>query len=208
MRKIIFTNNNYYHIYNRGVDKRRVFLRNGHFKRFIETISNLLEMGTAQSNLFTRQDSAFNNRLKFISYCLMPNHYHFILKQTEDGAISDFMHALNTSYTKYFNLNNNRTGRLFEYTFKAVYVETEEQLLHLSRYIHLNPFSAGIVSDLEEYYWSSYKAFIGVKNEKLCDKGEVLDLFKADPYKEYRQFVMDEIDYKQQIEKFYDLLLD
>src|SRR3972149_7955679 len=112
MRKIIFGNGEFYHIFNRGVDKRKIFLRYGHYRRFLETVKNLLTRGTAQAGIVTRQSLAFSGKLSFLCYCLMPNHYHLLLKQSEDKAISEFMHGLNTSYTKYFNLNSERTGRL------------------------------------------------------------------------------------------------
>lgn len=204
MRKISFVNNQYYHIYNRGVDKRRVFLRQGEYIRFLLTIKSLLKTGTARQNLIASEDSAFSKKLSFISYCLMPNHYHFLLKQKEENGISDFMHSLNTSYTKYFNVDHKRTGRLFEYTFKAVHVETDEQLVHLSRYIHLNPLIGGLTKKLDHYKWSSYPDFIGKRNGTICKKEVILDFFNNDK-KKYEQFVLDNIDYAKTLKKIQKL---
>ena len=207
MRKIKFVNDNYYHIYNRGVDKRRIFLRNGHYIRFIETLNQLLFFGTAQKNIETSTNSSFNNKLDFICYVLMPNHYHFLIKQKEDKAITEFMHKINTSYTKFFNLNNKRTGRLFEYTFKAVLIESDEQLIHVSRYIHLNPLVSNLVTNLDNYKWSSYLDYVGKRNGKLVNKDEILGLFNNNPSK-YGKFVLDHIDYARLLHKIKKIALD
>lgn len=209
MRKLIFANNEYYHIFNRGVDKRKIFLRNGHYARFLQAAKQLIISGTARSELTTRQKFAFNKRLDIVCYCLMPNHYHFLIKQKQDNAISAFMHGLNTSYTKYFNLNSDRTGRLFEYTFKAVHVETEEQLLHLSRYIHLNPLLANLITDLRYYSWSSYPEFVGLRLPIFCKIDQVLGLFsKENVHKDYADFVRDQIGYVQELKKIEKMLLE
>lgn len=207
MRKISFVNNHYYHIYNRGVDKRRIFLREGEYIRFLFTIKSLLKTGTARQGLTISKSSAFSTKLSFVSYCLMPNHYHFLLKQKEENGISDFMHRLNTSYTKYFNISHKRTGRLFEYTFKAVGIETDEQLIHLSRYIHLNPFMGGLVKTLNHYKWSSYPDFIGKRNGTICEKEEILDSFKNNE-KKYEQFVLDNIDYAKSLKTIQKLVAE
>lgn len=205
MRKEIFANNEYYHIFNRGVDKRKIFLHNGHYIRFLKTIYNLLTSGKAQLKIAYNQSLAFEKKLSFTAYCLMPNHYHFLIRQLDDGGISHFMHQLNTSYTKYFNLNHKRTGRLFEYTFKAVHIESEEQLLHISRYIHLNPLISNVVTDLRLYPWSSYLDYIGVRGGKLCQKEEILDLFSAkESKKKYEEFVLNQVDYARILDSIKD----
>lgn len=207
MRNLSFVNEGYYHIYNRGVDKRKVFLRSGEYLRFLQTIRNLLLNGTAQSGVITHQESAFNKKLSFMCYFLMPNHYHFLIKQVEDNGISDFMHNLNTSYTKYFNISHKRTGRLFEYTFKAVEIKTDEQLLHVSRYIHLNPLIANLVTNLEKYKWSSYLDYIGLRNGILCNKDFILNFFNDSPI-QYKQFVLEQEDYARSLKKLQKVVLE
>jgi len=196
MRTTQFIENGYYHIFNRGVDKRNVFLRYGHYSRFIHTILSLLNTGSATERSTKNQGLALKYKINIICYCLMPNHYHFLLQQIEDGGISEFMHNLNTSYTMYFNKNNNRTGRLFEYTFKAKEIDSDELLLHISRYIHLNPRVAHIVQDLSLYPWSSYLEYIGEKDEPFCQKKIILNHFHDDS-KKYEGFVHDQIAYAQ-----------
>lgn len=91
----------------------------------------------------------------------MPNHFHLLLQQIRDGGITEFISKLTNSYTRYFNIRNKRIGPLFQGEFKAVHVETDEQLIHLSRYIHLNPIVSYITKKLESYQWFSYLEYLG-----------------------------------------------
>ncbi|OGG08812.1 hypothetical protein A2154_01080 [Candidatus Gottesmanbacteria bacterium RBG_16_43_7] len=195
MRPAPFFTSGYYHIYNRGVDKRKVFLYHGQYKRFVRTIGLILTSGSATYSPLRNQSlalKAVKPKVSILAYCLMPNHYHILVKQTADNGVTEFMHRLNTSYTKYFNCNSNRTGRLFEYTFKSKLIETDDLLLHVSRYIHLNPLLAGIVKDLELYPWSSYLEYIGLRKDTFCDLSEILEHFRITPY---ASFVNDQVEY-------------
>lgn len=209
MRKLIFTNGEFYHIYNRGVDKRRCFLRRGHYLRFLKTMTNILTKGSATQGRKIIKDTPLTQKISLICYCLMPNHYHFLIRQDKSGGVTEFMHKLNTSYTKYFNIDSYRSGRLFEYTFKAIHIETEEQLLHLSRYIHLNPLVSGITKDLTTYPWSSYPDYIGIRDNKLCNKEEILNLIaQKEQHKKYEEFVTDQVDYAKTLERIKKLTLE
>jgi len=194
MRPLQFVSNGYYHIFNRGVDKRRIFLRYGHYTRFIHSIRALLDTGSATEPSLKNQGLALKYKIDILCYCLMPNHYHFLLRQIRKNGITEFMHHLNTSYTMYFNKNNDRIGRLFEYTFKAKEIDSDEQLLHVSRYIHLNPLIGNIVKDLSLYPWSSYLEYIGEREETFCQKEIILSHFGNDP-KKYEMFVNNQIAY-------------
>ena len=131
----------------------------------------------------------------------MPNHFHLLLKQIKRKGISSFISNFQNSYAKYFNARHQRTGSLFQNPFKAVLVEDEGQLLHLSRYIHLNPYSSLVVkkkNDVLNYPWSS---FIQYKNQKnsFCQPEVVLDKF--DSLKDYEKFVLDRADYQKTLEE-------
>ncbi len=193
MRTTQFFEGGYFHVYNRGVDKRAVFLRYGQFLRFVQTIRLILFTGSATPRLKINQSLALNRKVRLLSYCLMPNHYHFLLQEIEEGGITEFMHKLDTSYTKYFNMNTHRSGRLFEYTFKAKTVETDDVLVHISRYIHLNPVIATLVEKPEEWKWSSYREYIDIETSKLCDTS-ILKYFFND-MTSYKKFVTDQIEY-------------
>ena len=96
-----------------------------------------------------------------LSFCLMPNHFHLVVKQRKENGIKNYLANISNSYTKFFNTKHDRVGPLLQGTFKAVWIETDEQLLHVVRYIHLNPVEAGIVQAPENYLWSSYPAYLG-----------------------------------------------
>jgi putative transposase len=185
MRKVQFENDNLYHVYNRGTEKRNVFLDDADHYRFIHY---LYELSNANFNHNLSRDIEgglallnSNSRdllVEIIAFCLMPNHFHLILRQLQENGIAQFMQKLGTGYTMYFNKKNKRSGSLFQGTFKAIQIEHDEYLMHLSRYIHINPvelIESGwkkegiknwerINEFLENYRWSSYLDYIGIKN--------------------------------------------
>ena len=202
MRKIKFSTGEYYHIYNRGVEKRDIFLENSDFWRFLAGMRELNNDDTIR-NFGRRYLSKANLRSEgkelvgIVCYCLMPNHFHFILHQLEDKGISKFMHKMGTAYTKYFNLKHERSGVLFQGTFQAKHIENEQYLLHLSRYIHLNPLEVPPHSNdgfnskesLKSYKWSSLPFYLDRDKNNLInlDNGLIIDQFKDTP--EYEDFL-------------------
>jgi len=192
-----------YHLYNCGVEKRNIFLNKRDCRRFLETVKFYQYKDTpAKFSQFITPPGWKNqgaNLVKIICYCFMPNHFHIIAKQTIDKGISIFMSRLENSYTKYFNTKNKRVGHLFQGAFKAVRIENDEQLIHVSRYIHLNPFVAELVGYLENYEWSSYLEYISNHKDEICQKDIILSFFKS--VEEYKKFVVDHADYARSIEK-------
>ena len=144
--------------------------------------------------------------VEVVAYCLMPNHFHFILKQSREKGISRFISDVCNSYTRYFNLRYDRVGPLFQGNFKAILIDSEEYLLHLSRYIHLNPHNAYMVSDPKLYQWSSLSEYIGVSNESFCRKEEVLSSFS--PTNTYLSFINDYRNYAMSLKSINHLLLE
>lgn len=136
----------------------------------------------------------------------MPNHFHLLLKQVADNGISEFIGKISNGYTKYFNTKHNRVGPLLQGAFKAVPIETDEQLLHLSRYIHLNPFVTELSKDLNTYKYSSYREYMDLDSKDLCSKELVLNFFKT--AKEYKKFIDDHSSYAIELERIKHLLLD
>ncbi|HEC30766.1 MAG TPA: hypothetical protein ENI66_02000 [Candidatus Yonathbacteria bacterium] len=177
-RKITFTSGEYYHVYNRGTDKRVIFLDNADYKRFIALLylansQNALHMQSIKQNhrgkaLMKRERG--DSLVDIGAYCLMPNHFHILLYEKTPGGISAFMQKLLTAYSMYFNKRYERTGSLFEGKFKAQHVDNDEYLKYLFAYIHLNPIKIidpkwkenGIsnkeeaIKYLEKYQFSSY----------------------------------------------------
>lgn len=212
--------NYYYHVFNRGVNKRYIFKSKYEYSRFILSLKfyNSLEYPIRFSKftmLSSDQRSEIWRRLEkektnsdIISYCLMPNHFHLLLKQNTENGISKFLGNLQNSYARYFNVKNGRVGPLFQGQFKAVKIDSEEQLLHVSRYIHLNPYSsAGVktLDDLTTYPWSSLPEYISTVNFPICKKDDILTNFKKSSYKD---FVLDNAEYQKTLEDIKHLTFD
>ncbi len=209
MRETFLATNCIYHVYNRGTDKREIFLDPSYYSRFISILKHCLtynypysllmrflktaESKTQKQQVFQRLETKRTEPLvEIISFCLMPNHYHLTLKQLSDKGISNFMQRIGNAYTKYFNILQDRSGRLFEATFKAVPVESEEQLIHLSRYQHINPYSLDLTpKELVNYSWSSLPTYLGKKEPSFVNPEMVLSSFKDS--KSYLDFVLAEI---------------
>src|SRR3989344_4502067 len=172
-----------YHVYNRGNRKNKIFLNVKDYQRFLRKLKE-----------YTKKFD-----VSLVCYCLMPNHFHLLLVQKDESAITKFMLSLCTSYSKYFNIKHELVGRLFQARFRAKIVETDEYLLHLSRYIHLNSISddledltfllnppsstpggerSKIHKQLIDYPWSSYREYCE-DNNGICDKNLILDYFSS-----------------------------
>lgn len=187
MKKPQFTTDALYHIYNRGVEKRKIFLdKDDHF-RFVHNLFEFNDEASANNLYYYRlpsyevQPHKISKRkliVEIIAFCLMPNHFHLLLRQTIDGGIVKFMQKLGTGYTMYFNKKYQRVGGLFQGRFKATLLEKQSHFLYLPHYIHLNPLDLKVPSwknkkldnptkalkFLESYRWSSYLDHIGRKN--------------------------------------------
>lgn len=210
-RFIPFVNGQTYHVYNRGVEKRRIFENRRTHSRFLQTAQYYQLEGPKPkfSNFIKRKlfkPDPNKKIVEILSYCLMPNHFHFLIKQLKDGGVSEFISKLTNSYTKFYNIKFNRVGPLLQGQFKAVLIESDEQLVHVSRYIHLNPLVSYLVKDLDQYEWSSYKEYIGTRNNGICTKEDILDSFKT--FQSYKLFVLDQASYATDLERMKHKLLD
>lgn len=189
-----------------------VIYENAHdYHRFMKTVLYYQREGPKpRLSLFDPKHSLFSLEGKIVNivcYCLMPNHFHFLLQQMRNKGITEFISKLSNSYTKYFNTKNKRVGPLLQGEFKSVHVETNEQLLHLSRYIHLNPLVGYKTKNLETYQWSSYLEYLGTNNASTCcDKDIIVSQFKH--HEAYKQFVVDHEKYARKLESIKHLLLD
>ncbi|PIU28560.1 hypothetical protein COT08_01070, partial [Candidatus Woesebacteria bacterium CG07_land_8_20_14_0_80_44_9] len=171
-------------------------------------LSVFLRIGDAKRQEL--QESSWGEKLvSIMCYCFMPNHFHFLLRQETNGGISRFLSQFLNSYTRYFNTRNKRVGPLFLDDFKNVLVENEEQLLHLSRYIHLNPYSSKVVenlSDLYKYEWSSLTEYIGGSEDYVCDREMISSYFKTS--ESYKKFISDRADYQRELKQIENLVID
>jgi putative transposase len=133
--------------------------------------------------------------VRILCYCLMPTHLHLVMKQLVEHGISEFMGLVLNSYSRYFNTKHHRKGPLWEGRFKDVRAGTDEQLLHLTRYIHLNPVTAYLVDKPEKWEASSYREYLGESENRICDIRGVVTI---DPSR-YRLFVGDRADYQRRL---------
>ena len=180
------------------------------YKRFLKTVSYYQIKGPKpRFSIFDPKLHLLNPSQKIIDiicYCLMPNHFHLLIRQVEEKGIFEFISKLSNSYTKYFNTRNKRNGPIFQGEFKAVLVESDEQLLHLSRYIHLNPLVNNLTKDLSLYPWTSFLEYIGSTKTNDCEKKIIIGQFRN--LSEYQKFVLDQTDYGEQLERIKHQLID
>ncbi|MEK7121282.1 MAG: transposase [Patescibacteria group bacterium] len=193
----------FYHIYNRGNAKNDIFINDEDFKFFLLRL---------RQNLFPDEDS--NNRIQhlpkgsfsLISYCLMPNHFHFIIKQNSEIPTSKLILKVCTSYSKYFNKKYERVGHVFQDRFKQVHINDNSYLIWLVAYVHQNPKVAGLIKNLKDYPWSSYRDFLGERGDNLCDKEIILSQFKN--IKDFESFVEDSYDIIQDKKSLDQFMMD
>ena len=220
MRKTEFANGEYYHIYNRGVDKREVFLDRNDYLRFIRSvkefngqnsIGSIFHLESRRKTLKALSASSLRHSMPsgqeqplvaIICYCLNPNHFHFILRQETNDGISKFMHKLGMGYTNFFNKKYNRSGSLFQGRYKSIHINSNEYLLHLSVYVNANH----AIHDYKEKDWpySSYLDYAGKREGKLSSKATILGQFDDNP-REYEKFMQNNINYfreKKELEKY------
>jgi len=221
-RKIPLVTGETYHLFNRGIDHRPTFPNVNKLKRALKLINFYQHAGTpirysvfstwSESRQQTLMNKLLTKNVKLVdvfAYCLMPNHFHLLVSQKQDNGIPKFMANFLNSYTRYHNLKHQRIGPLFLNQYQAVRIETEEQFLHVSRYIHLNPYSAYVVKKLTEltsYPWSSFKEYIENKAPTICQTEKILQLFKTKSA--YQQFVFDQADYQKKLQHIKHLLLE
>lgn len=190
----------FYHVFNRGVEKRTVFKNIYDYQRLLLTIDFYLSYPTPRklsTHLTFKQPplpKEFKQKalVKILAFCLMPNHFHLLLQQLEDGGISEFIRRISDSYTRFFNTKYDRIGALFQGKFKAKIVEKDEYLIQLSKYIHRNPLKLPMWrTRFQEYPFSSYPGYLNQKGKHpFCNTSIISDYFSTkNPKLSYQSFV-------------------
>ena len=180
----IFESGSFYHVYNRGNRKQQIFLNYEDYERFLNKI------------LEYKKKSGVN----ILAFCLMPNHFHFLIQQSSPNAISKFLSDLCNSYSRYFNTKYETVGGLYQGRFKAKKVDKDEYLIHVSRYIHLNPVelfgpSKNLVNNSLAYKWSSLRYYLSSSKNEIVDTNIILNYFsKKNPVEDYKKFVISNIE--------------
>jgi putative transposase len=223
MRKDLLATGETYHVFTRSIADYKVFNNQGEFKRMRQLIkyysvdteikfSDFMSLKLVNNIGF---EKGFETLLKdnkplvrIIAYCLMPTHIHLVLKQLVLNGLSKYIKVILDSYTRSFNTVHKRKGPLWESRFNNVLVRTDEQLLHLTRYVHLNPVTAYLVKKPEDWLFSSHKEYLLDANknqlETICQFDNILEIKPS----LYRKFVNDRISYQRELAKIKNLLLD
>ncbi len=206
-----YQKNSYYHIYNRGTEKRHIFqdqqdysifltyLRNYLVPKDEEALRDIIEdwHSSKEEKKRAKHDLDLNNfsdEITLLAYCLMPNHFHFLIKQKGPNSIDKFMNSLGTRYTMYFNKKYKRVGSLYQGVYKASMVFTDDQLLKLSKYIHKQALAVPSLTGSGQP--SSYPVFINKEKNDWVTPQEILDyLTKEFPKFSYKDFINDENDW-------------
>jgi putative transposase len=178
----------YYHVYNRGVEKRNIFLDKQDYKTFLSYLKLYLSPPLQGASLKekispSRQLKNHSETIDLFSYCLMPNHFHLGIQQHPKTAITSFMRSLGTKYSTYFNKKYDRVGSLFQGHYRAVKITSDEQLIYLTKYIHLNP------KDIDNYPYSSYLNYLGKISQEWVNTSNILSRYSNSPCKKYKSFV-------------------
>ncbi|MEK7559211.1 MAG: transposase [Patescibacteria group bacterium] len=222
-RKTLLVQDQIYHVFNRGVAGLPIFASVKDYSRFLELVDYYRFINTPFSfshlkkkleekrkKILSDLKEKDETQAEILAYCLMNNHFHFLLKQLTKSGISSFMANLQNGYAKYFNIKTRRAGPLFQSIFKSVRIETDEQLLHVSRYIHLNPSTGYLVdaNNLHTYKWSSLSEYLGevTNNLSFISKDMILGLIGGAD--KYRQFVFDQAQYQRKLGLIKHLIIE
>lgn len=193
-----------YDVLNRSVQKIPIFQEAMEYYLQVEPPIKFSLYKTNKDKFNIKKDD--NYLVKIIAYCLMPNHFHLVLKQLTEEGIRIYIQRLTNSFAHYFSKKHESSGHLFEGNFKAVRVGNDEQLWHFSQYLHLNPVTGYLVENPEDYPFSSYGIYLGNQKSGFVDPSLVMKEFSS-PAK-YKLFVEDGKDYQRVLEEMKHLALE
>ena len=218
-RSVVLATNETYHVFNRSIAKAPLFSTKWHLNKAEEIVEfymypqvlRLSKLRTLPPDTKKEYIIAYRKReplVEIYSFAFMPNHYHFLLKQLSDNGISRFISNVQNSFAKFYNLKNDRNGALFQNSFKAKRAETEEQFLHISRYIHLNPVTSYLIEfkDLATYSYTSFPYYINQGHSLIANTKVILDLVGSK--ENYIQFVSDQVEYQRELVLIKDLIIE
>lgn len=210
-----------YHVMNKSIAGYRIFNSHADYERALHTLEYFSiadrlpkfsyflqrskDVGKTFSSYFGQCFPKPKRLVQIIAYCFMPTHFHLlVIPRTKNGVAHMMSNVLN-SYARYFNVKHERQGPLWVGRFRNVHVESDEQLLHLTRYIHLNPVTAHLVDKPEQWTFSSYLEYVAPSRVKrpLCEYSDLLDVRP----RSYRSFVEEQIDYQRELAKIKHLTL-
>ncbi len=205
-----FEKDGIYHVYNLGVAKKNIFLNSDDYNIFLYYLNTyLLPLDKALARYpdlpLRLQIRNLNKEVEILAYCLMPNHFHLLLKTKTRDGITKLLRQLTSAYTGYFNRKYDNEGPIMQGKYKSVRVTKDEQLIHVARYIHLNPTTAFLVDKPSDYKWSSHNEYLK-EEQNLCSKNLVMGFFSS--IEAYEKFVLDQKAYSQELARIKHLSLE
>jgi len=222
LRKTPLINEQIYHVFNRSVAQQPIFRNKKEcdiftslieyykFKNPPKRFSHFQRLSKNEKSILLNfmYKSGINN-IEIYAFCLMPNHYHLLVKQISENGISNSIRLIQNSYARYLNIKSKRHGALFQSPFKAVRIASDEQFVHVARYIHLNPLTTYLLenfSGLENYLWGSYKDYVTDKPRKFLDISFLMTFYKN--VNKLKKFTADNLNYQRELEKIKHLIID
>lgn len=194
-----------FHVFNKSIAGYGIFKDPQNCRRYICTLDYYNNLyikekysNAVKSNRYNYKNILYikdNQKLKIICFSIMPTHYHLVIKVNKDNVLSKYIGDVENSYTRFFNQKFERKGPLWQSRFKSVTIKTEEQLLHVTRYIHLNAVTSRLVNFPEDWEFSSYKDYIN--NKKILK--EILTEISITELNQYKKFVENNIDYQRKL---------
>lgn len=186
MNRTTFEQNGIYHVYNRGTDKRNIFMDHGDYRRFMRCILHLNDENAIRIEELKDKVTPCKDRkelVEILAFCLIPNHYHLLIKEIKIGGITKFMRKVGTAYTVYFNKRYQRNGVLFQGSFRSIVIDSDSYLHYIPHYIHLNSLDLSMPAwregkadageafkYLDSYRWSSYSIYGDNSEVKITDQ--------------------------------------
>lgn len=212
LRHVRFVTGEIYHICNRSVAGIPIFQGKKEAELFLECGRYYnqehppIKFSVYRTNREKFSAERGRSIVRVLAYCIMPNHFHYLLRQETEGGVLLFIKKISNSFAHYYCLKHHHSGHLFAGNFRAVHIEDEYQLIHVSRYIHLNPVTAYLTEKPEAFPYSSYTAYISVAPSPFVDPSIVLGSFRS--RRKYQRFVEDQKDYQRRLAKIKHLLLE
>ena len=204
MRSVPILEDSYYHVYNRGDKKQVLFLCKADYVRFLylllyfqspvvisqtnRAVSHFLKHDFFKVQPADLKEILDTRTVEVLNFCKMPNHFHITIHNLTQNGISKYMHRVSNAYAKYFNTKYEKTGHVFQGAYKAKIIDTDEQLMYLSAYIHRNPSEISLWKhDSIKYPWSSYRDYDNNRWGKLLDPSMIMNTYRS--FSEYDKYV-------------------
>ncbi len=214
-----------YHVFNRSIARYKIFNNNAEYMRMTDALDYYqLKKPPQKFSLYRRMHPVSpgrrtgpakggaspprnhrSRRIRLIAYCLMPTHFHLLVEETKEESLPRYTSDVLNSYSRYFNLRHKRQGPLWQGRTRKVLVDTDEVLLHVTRYIHLNPVTAHLVDYPEEWRYSSYREYIERdRPDSLCQFDHIVDINPG----AYKTFVEDQVGYQRELSRIKKAILE